>query len=208
MVCALLTAVPLQKQAYYSENPYLSRGLYLLTAPVALASHALDMCIGIIVSIGVFLSAGMQTNCLNFANNSLNMSCTGILTQPYKCFIKFISLNNEVDIGKISLISKPLTSEGLALIGKLRENDNLFIRHVGTRAVALALIVVSIFTRTTEAVICVIAVPLSILFLGQISVLNNIAVSSLAFPEIIYEFFLNMLLVINPWPAWPKVSNT
>ncbi len=185
-----------QKNAGFFNNQVLSRAGHLVEAPLAAITHLIDGAIGAGCGLVSIATLGMFRD---FNTMSLEHLHSGgrVLDSTYRAFLK--TINPKAHFNSQSLLKRDWAKKILDKADKFRDSGNFLKKYVASRLTYALWGVASAVSRVAYGIIGVIAIPLSLLTLGTVYSINDMASQSLRAPLIIHDLFHSILRVINPW---------
>ncbi len=204
-------------EAHALNNDISTRAKFLLSAPASIIWSALKIILGLGGVVETIYAAGEQKEVVKNVYSLLSESKL-ILAQPYVYILKATNpkakfRNNilrslvEEDMNKKVKIKRDgdgFISNGVILFFKkvairCYNSENLLKRHVASRLTYALLAISCLVTRIFDAIIALVAVPVSLWTNGHYQSLNNMAFRSLQAPGIITDLFFCTVKFINPW---------
>lgn len=206
------------------QKHVLARGGYLLLSPCYAITSALDTIMGIGSGIGAIATGGTHWTTYKFSMLHLDSS-RRIVVYPFASLLG--TLNPQAKFSNSLRYMSRRTQLAANITGKSYEafitgsgdgfiadavseplknvarrcynSDNPFTHHVASRLTYLILIISSVVTRAIDEIIGIIAGTFSLLTLGKVESINNLAYRALQAPGIVKDLFYCTTKFINPW---------
>lgn len=209
-------------QTNFFKKHVLSRGAHLILVPCSLIANVADTILGSVVGIAAIGTLGRHRSTLETAIKHLK-GWDMLVSGPYLNILKAINpeariegytendaLNHKthpniypkpplITVTRNGFIADRVRFLGLEKKSKEYFNsDNFLRRHVASRLTIGLLAVACLVTRAVDAIIGIPAAALSILTLGKIVSLNNLAARTLLAPAIIRDLYFCTIGMIKP----------
>jgi len=195
-------------------NEILSRGAFLILAPVAMITSAIDTIIGLGVAFAAICTLGMHMPTVRLANRYLDSSGK-VISQPFSLLVKVInphaSFNNKIEIRtryrtsykpKIQSITCLFCERLFKLTKALKASEYFLVKHLFSRATyALAIPIITI-TKIVDMAIGCLALPFALAILGSSETINIYATDAFTITGIVSYLFQCTIAVINPWALY------
>lgn len=183
-----------------------ARGAYIGLSALTLAVASIGACVKLGAGTLNILSAGKYPSLHNFTIrlNPFNL----LLADPYSHFISAFNLHHFTEEACISfrgnglfpeIIRKPFTKPLNEHLNTCLGSDIFFKRHVSSRLTILLLGVALATARVADAILAVPVTLLSLVTLGTIPSVNNLAYRTLQAPAIISDLLHCTVKFINPF---------
>lgn len=197
----------LKKQIY-------SRGANLALAPTLFMTGAVDAIIGVGAGIATVCTLGMCRPVSKLAFDHL-ATTRYLMALPYQSLLHVINPNAQFP-KRTSILDEGngkgpwIGSEGNGFVHdsihdslrrsaeKRYESENFLHRQVTSRLTYALLAIASVITRVTDAIIGLRAAVFSMLTLGKVDSLNNVAYRALQAPAVIHDLFYCAVKFLNP----------
>lgn len=193
----------------FFQKEILSRGLHLLLVPASVIPNALDIIIGLGASLGAIMTLGQKPAIIQFAYNHL-VGLSFLISFIYKNALQ--TMNPHIIFGSKKNASSPwiscignglVTDEVHKSMEKVaityRDSHSLFKKHIASRLSYVLLAAACLVTRAIDGALGALAAIFSLITIGKIPSINNIAVRGLQAPAIILDLFGCTIYFINPW---------
>lgn len=189
-------------QASFFQNQILARGANLLLVPTSLITCALDTIVGIGAGIGTILTVGKHLPTCQFACNHIKQSFQ-LLPHVYASLLRAIhpqaSLGDTKLKGVVGFVD-PIWEKA----NTYSLSDHFLKRHVASRLTFALALVASVVTRAVDGIFGICFAALSLLTLGKIEKMNEVAYNTLKASGVIRDLFFSTLLILNPWAFQKK----
>ncbi|MGD2169511.1 MAG: hypothetical protein PVI40_04655 [Chlamydiota bacterium] len=206
----------------FLKNQVLTRIGFLALIPYATITSAVNMIRGVGAGFATIVTAGNHLPSLRLAMNDLNSS-QRIVSKVYMNFLKvlnpqaqFTSKEPRTSPGSIyrhltvnsnafitadgdGFITDHISSGLKSLARSYLSSENVFQRQIASRLTYVLLAVSSVITRVADGVIGSVAAVLSLLTLGKVESINNLAYRGLQIPGIVKDLVYCATKIINPW---------
>lgn len=182
------------------KRHFLARAGHFALIPLAALTTILDTIIGVGAAIAVVATLATRRDIFVFTFRHL-MNCSYILSGPFKEIL--LTINPQA---KFKVVENALSGLTTGIVNdfvgenfkKLKQSENLFIKHVASRCFRIIMLVALVAARLIDFPIGVVAAPLALLTFGKIQLLNDAAFNGLRVTGIIYDTLLTLGWSINP----------
>lgn len=174
--------------SYFLKKHVLARIAHCVLTPFSLLTNLADTTIGIGSGIVSVFTAPLQNKISIFAMNHLDRS-NSLLAQPYANLLSAINPNAKTPKNKSLANLEPIN---------VSSSDNFLQRCVVSRLSNTFLATFYLVGKVVCGVIGVLAATLSILTLGKLERINNMAFIYLQAPGIIKDLFHWAIKMVNP----------
>jgi len=200
----------------FLKNQVLKRGVFLVLVPTLLVTSVMDIAIGLFSGIPTLLTAGKKRKILKISIDHLQ-SAQLLIAGTYMFVLgiinpnaKFPNFNSDFQTYQNDIEKPFINKEGDGFISSFAINylENVAQRsyrsgymikkHLGSRSTYCLLIPTLIVTRVTDLAIGIFAAAFSILTVGKIGSLNNLAYRGLQGPALIYDLLYYTIKSIQP----------
>lgn len=191
----------------FAEKHVFSRFCHLGLIPWSPITTAVDTVIGAVTTVGALLTLGAHYQTFNFTERQLETS-KFIIARPYLHLLQTINPQAEC-FDHYSIPDKGFFTNWVC--GKLANEANMcahrdnsvFMKYIISRLSYLLLIVAAVVSRAVDLAIGLLAACFSIITLGCIPAVNNVAYRALQAPGVIHDVIIYTIRVINPWAGNP-----
>jgi hypothetical protein len=171
---------------------------YLFAVPLSVATGTADTVIGLASRIGSLVTLGIFARINEIARNHMK-SLQELLSMPYFCLIRAINLKASIQIppnclGYVANSIKIFKEKG----NSFKNKGNFIEKHIISRLNYMLFGIAALVTRVIDQIISNLAVTLSLLTLGFLPKVNEVAFRSLMFPNLINDLTYSIVKVINP----------
>jgi len=176
------------------------RAAFLTLVPLSLITSITDVVTGVFGILAEAATLGNNEQLVKGTNVQLKAS-RFIACGPYLNLLK--AINPHAPFTKrretIGYLAKSFITPTFKMFTTCKKSPRLFHRQISTRlTVALSLVAATV-SRVLDAIISLIAAPLSIVTFGKFQRINDIALNALKAPGLIFDLHYSTLLFINPF---------
>ena len=191
---------PSAPNASFCEKHIVHRGLSLACIPISITVSTGHLAIATISSVGVILTGSLYKPVNKFANKHFRKGVYSLIPITYCMLLRTINPSASFPmLCRIGITSR-IFFKSLCLTHKeCRDSDNLLIRHIVSRGIALSAIPIILISTVADLAIGLTAATFSIFTVGYFETINTVAVDGLASAIRITGLFGAIVTVINPW---------
>ena len=183
------------------QRHFVARANYLFASPLSMATGIADTVIGLASRIGSLVTGGAFDTINKIAQNHMK-SLQELLSKPYYCLLRAINIHASFEIpAKCVGFAADLIKIFKDKARSCRNTDDLITKHVISRLNYVLFGIAALVTRAVDQFISEITLVLSLLTLGVIPKVNEVAFRALMFPNLINDLTYCIVKVINPWSS-------
>ena len=174
-----------------------ARVVNLLSVPAYVITCALDTILGLGIGLAAICMLGMHKTTTRKAMNFLGTS-KKLIAEPYMQFVKVFNPKHD-SVKKFDHLGEDFFYQkcGEEVIN-LAGSDNFIDRNISARLGFVLIGISHLITAIAESCIGIIALSFSILTLTQVECINKFAYTTLQFPGILADIFVDVISIINP----------
>lgn len=190
----------------FLKSQVLARAGFLASIPSSTITSAVNMIVGVGAGFATIVTGGKCSSSFRLAMDSLDNSQKTV-SVLYMNFLKTLNpqarfVNHSkafITADGDGFITNQISTALKALALNYLSSENVFKRHIASRLTYALLAISSVVTRVADGIIGSVAAVLSLLTLGKVESMNNLAYRGLQIPGIIKDLFYCAAKIINPW---------
>ncbi len=193
----------------FFQDQIVSRGKHLLNVPFTALRHSVETASGIPFAVISLLSFGQFNEVVKYGTTITETTglayqklrnSAHILSRPAAHFIRFINPKAQIidEFGNQGLIFSTVPDPIRVKASDFSRSTNFLKKHVASRLTYGVAALVAVISRTADLALGLVALAFSVLSLGLLPGLNDVACRGLQAPAIISDLFYFAHKIINP----------
>lgn len=183
------------------QRHFVARANYIVAIPLNITTGIADTVVGLVARIGSLITGGAFAKINKIAQNHMK-SLQELLSRPYYCLLRAINIHASFEIPPKCLgFAADLIKIFKDKAKSCRNTDDFITKHVVSRLNYMLFGIAALVTRAVDKFISEIAFILSLVTLGLLTKVNEVAYRSLMFPNLINDLTFSIVKVINPWAS-------